>query len=66
MEFTFYSAEANAGDKLDIQNKKVNVILCWRMMNATEEKKAEKGVGERQTCSGEESLQQKPQGEDDT
>lgn len=37
-------------NKWDIQNKKGNGILGWRMMYATEEKKAEKGVWERQTC----------------
>lgn len=39
---TFVELKFQKGDKDNIQNKKVNDILDWRMVNATEEKKAKK------------------------
>lgn len=40
------------GSRDDIQNKKINDILGWRMMNATEEKRAEKGLGNARLIGG--------------
>lgn len=40
------------GDKDDIQNKKVNDTPGWRVINATEEKKAEKGLGNARLVEG--------------
>lgn len=42
---TFIELLFQRRDKDNVQSKNINDILGWRMMNATEEKKAEEGLG---------------------